>query len=113
MRNPPILDGATITLTTTDNAKREVNIAFANLSPDAKMLLDRKLKEDSLTQTLDRKGITVHMLTTTTQAEQPLAPQAGQSFRERQQEGQQQQQQGREGREGRQKKPGSDEEELG
>ncbi len=93
LRHPPLLEGATITLTTTDHAKREFNIAFANLSPDAKLLLDRKFKEDSLTETLERKGIIVHMLTTSTQ-ENPLNIEAsGQSFRDRQEQQQQQQQQ--------------------
>lgn len=93
LRHPPILEGATITLTTSDHAKREFNIAFANLSPDAKLLLDRKFTEDSLTETLERKGIIVHMLTTSTQAETLLTVDAGQASRDRQDQQQQQQQQ--------------------
>ncbi len=93
LRHPPILEGATITLTTSDHAKKEFNISFANLSPDAKLFLDRKLNEDSLTQTLERKGIVVHMVTTTTQAENLINVDAGQTFRDRQEQQQQQQQQ--------------------
>lgn len=93
LRHPPILEGATITLTTSDHAKREFNISFANLSPDAKLFLDRKLNEDSLTQTLERKGLVVHMVSTTTQAENLINVDAGQTFRDRQDQQQEQQQQ--------------------
>ena len=93
LRHPPILSGATITLTASDHAKREFNITFANLSPDAKLFLDRKLKEDSLTQNLERKGIVVHNLTTTTQAETVITADAGQGAKERHDQQQEQQQQ--------------------
>jgi hypothetical protein len=93
LRDPPLLEGATITLTTSDHAKREFNISFANLSPDAKLFLDRKLNEDSLTQSLERKGLVVHMLTTTTQAENLLNVESGQAPRDQQEQRQQQQQQ--------------------
>lgn len=92
LRHPPILEGSTITLTTSDNAKREFNISFANLSPDAKMFLDRKLQEQPLTETLERKGIIVHMITTTTQVENFANLQPGQSFRDQQEQQRQQQQ---------------------
>ena len=92
LRHPPLLEGATITLTTSDHAKREFNIAFANLSPEAKLFLDRMLKEDPLTETLERKGIIVHMLTTSTQAENLLSAESGQASRDRQEQQQQQQQ---------------------
>lgn len=108
LRHPPILEGATITLTASDNAKREFNISFANLSPDAKSFLDRKLNEDSLTQTLERKGIVVHMVTTTTQAETLLNVDAGQAFRDRQEQQQQQQQQGQQ-QKGQRKEPSEEE----
>jgi len=93
LKQPPVLAGATITLTASDNAKREFNISFANLSPDAKLLLDRKLNEDSLTQTLERKGIVVHVLTTSTQPESAIVVDAGQASRDRQDQQQQQQEQ--------------------
>lgn len=97
LKSPPELAGSTITLTATEHAKREFNITFANLSPDGKMLLDRKLKEDSLTETLDRKGIIVHHIITTTQPERVLSAEQGQGAQEqRDREGQQQGRQGRE-----------------
>lgn len=95
LRNPPVLEGSTITLTASDHAKREFNISFANLTPEAKILLDRKLREDPLTDTLERKGIIVHMLNTTTQTEPSLIVDAGQATRDQQDQQQQQQQQRR------------------
>lgn len=96
LRHPPILEGATLTLTTSDNAKREFNISFANLSPDAKAFLDRKLTENSLTETLERKGIVVHMITTTTETELPTGfeprPTSREQEREQQEERRQQRQ---------------------
>lgn len=102
LRHPPILEGATISLTTSDHAKREFNISFANLSPEAKLFIDRKLNEDSLTATLERKGIIVHMLTTTTQPETLIKTETGQPTRDQEQQ--------REQREG--KKDQSQEEET-
>lgn len=107
LRHPPILSGATITLTASDHAKREFNISFANLSPDAKVFLDRKLKEDSLTETLDRKGIVVHNLTTTTEPEKVITADAGQASKDRQDQQQEQQQQQK-----RQQFAGTEEEEV-
>ena len=93
LRHPPVMAGSTITLTASDTAKREFNISFANLSPDAKAFLDRKLKEDSLTETLERKGIIVNNLTTTTEPEKIISADAGQASRDRQDQQQDQQQQ--------------------
>lgn len=72
LRYPPIFEGATVTLTALDSAKNQFNIAFASLSENAKLLLDNKLANDSLTQALERKGIQVHVIITTTQVEAPL-----------------------------------------
>lgn len=107
LRHPPVMAGSTITLTSSDNAKREFNISFANLSPDAKVFLDRKLKEDSLTETLERKGIIVHNITTTTEPEKVISADAGQASKDRQDQQQEQQQQQK-----RQSFPGTEEEEV-
>jgi hypothetical protein len=72
LKNPPILEGAQLTITTNDHAQKEFNIKFSSLSPEAKVFLDRKLNEDSLTQTLESKGIIIHMLVTTTAIDNPL-----------------------------------------
>lgn len=92
LRHPPILAGATLTIATTDQAKKECTITFANLSPEAKVFLDRKLKEDSLTENLDRKGIVVHQLTTTTEAQPLVATEAGQASKDQQEQQQQRRQ---------------------
>ena len=72
LREPPIMAGATVRLTTTESTKNEFNISFANLSPDAKALIDRKLNDGSLEAALDRKGIVVTGMTTTTQPDRPV-----------------------------------------
>jgi hypothetical protein len=96
LRNPPMLEGSTMTLTALDGAKREFNISFTNLSDAGKMFLDRKLTEDNLTQILDRKGIVVHTLTTTTLVEIPISTDAdNQLARDQQREQQEQQRQRR------------------
>lgn len=69
LKNPPVLEGATITLTASNNAKSEFNISIANLSDKGKEMLDLHLKENSLIDNLSKKGVTVHTLTTSTQPE--------------------------------------------
>lgn len=95
LKHPPVLAGATITLTANNHAKSEFNISFGNLSPEAKLLIDRKLREDPLTDTLNEKGIKVHMLTTSTQPIENVinTESSEQSSRDRQDQRQQQQDQ--------------------
>lgn len=96
LRNPPMLEGATMTLSAMDGAKREFNISFTNLTDAGKLFLDRKLSEDNLTQILERKGIIVNTLRTTTLPELPLATDSDNRFyRDQQQRDEQQQQQRR------------------
>lgn len=90
LKNPPVLDGATITLTTSDNAKREFSISFANLSTEGKMLLDGHV--NSLKETLDQKGIIVNSLTTSTQPEKIITADAGQAAQDQREQKQEQQQ---------------------
>ncbi|KIC71102.1 hypothetical protein DB44_ER00310 [Candidatus Protochlamydia amoebophila] len=66
LRYPPIFEGATVTLTNFEGAAREFNVAFANLTDEAKRFLDRKIVEDSLVENLARQDIIVNVLTTTT-----------------------------------------------
>ncbi|WP_068467269.1 hypothetical protein [Candidatus Protochlamydia phocaeensis] len=96
LRYPPLLAGATVTLSTLDGANREFNIAFANLTESAKRFLDQRLAENSLTDALERKGINVLGITTTTLAEAPMNIEAEQYFgrgNEREQREQQRQNQ--------------------
>jgi hypothetical protein len=85
------LEGSTMTLSALDGAKKEFGIAFANLSEAAKQFLDSKIAEDNLTQILERKGIIIHTLTTTTQA-QPIVTDADNRFNRDDQRDQQEQQ---------------------
>lgn len=92
LRHPPILEGSTLTLTTTDQEKTTFNISFANLSPEAKAFLDRKLNEVSLSAELEKKGIVVNMITTTTQVENLLNVESSQSFGDKREEQERQRQ---------------------
>lgn len=74
LRHPPLLAGATVTITAFSHAKGEFNLAFANLSQQAKLFLDQKLAENSLSEAMSRKGITVHIITTSTEPHTPLNP---------------------------------------
>lgn len=96
LKHPPILAGATITLTASDHARREFNISFANLSQHGKVFLDLQLQEVSLIQKLGEKQIMVHQLTTSTAKETLISVGEAQASKDRndqqQQEEQQQQQ---------------------
>src|SRR5690606_35911696 len=59
-----IFKGAEILVTSFTHAKGEVNIQIANLTQEAKTLLEQNAHH--LKQALDEKGITVHMLVATT-----------------------------------------------
>lgn len=92
LRSPPMLEGATVTLSALDGAKREFSISFANLSDTAKLFLDRRLADDNLVQILERKGIIVNSMRTTTLPELPLATDTDNRFDRDQQQREQQQQ---------------------
>lgn len=71
LENPPMFKGATVKISSFESAQGQWNISIAGLRPDAKLLLDQQL--DSLKGALSEKGLVVHMLTTTTQVETPIA----------------------------------------
>lgn len=95
LRHPPVLAGATVTITTSDTAKKECSISFANLTPGAKDFLDRQLQASSLSDNLEKKGIVVHNITTTTEPEKIITADPGQASQDRrdQQQDERQQQQ--------------------
>lgn len=72
LKNPPMLEGATIKLTELSSAKGEFNITFANLKPEAKQFLDQQLLKNSLSESLEKKDIVVHQIITTTQVDPAL-----------------------------------------
>lgn len=100
LKHPPIFEGATIVVTGFDSAKNEFNITIENLTQAAKQLLDQQGNKDSLLHSLEQKGYAVHILTTTTVAEnRPVAslPQDEQTGRQRGDEREQKEQQQRRG----------------
>ena len=98
LRFPPILSGATLTVSAFDSARGEFNITFSDLSPAAKELLDMQQAQNSLQRALQDKGYTVHIVITTTETENRISfdesqPQQNERDQEDQQGQQQQQQQ--------------------
>jgi len=66
LKNPPAFAGATIVVTSFDNAKNEFNISIENLTQSAKDMMDMQHNRDSLLQALEQKGYAVHILAATT-----------------------------------------------
>lgn len=99
LKHPPLFAGANIVVTAFDSAKNEFNIAIENLTQAAKNLMDIKINKDNLLLALEQKGYAVHILATTTVAENRVVdtlPQEDQRQREGREGQQQQQQKGRE-----------------
>lgn len=93
LKHPPIFEGAQIVVTSFDSAKKEFNLAFENLTNNAKNLLDTNLA--ALTRDLHEKGYVTHIVTTSTSSEH-IAVKTDESRQDRGQEdreGQQQQKQ--------------------
>lgn len=94
--HPPILKGAHLVLTSFATAKGEYNIAFENLSPQAKALLDSNQNLDILKMNLEQKGYITHMITTSTVSEsRPFVAEPGQSQREQSNQQQERQNKGK------------------
>lgn len=102
LKHPPMFAGANLIVTSFDTAKKEFNIAFENLRPDAKRLLDLQQNRNDLKLALEEKGYGVHIIVTTTEIEHPITvaqASAEQSSRDRRDEdaGKQQGQKKRQG----------------
>lgn len=85
-----LFQGAEISITSFAHARGEVNIQVANLTQEAKSLLDQNTH--LLKQALDEKGVIVHMLVTTTAPNNQIASQ-NPNFRDQREEGERQQRQ--------------------
>lgn len=97
IRHPPMFEGAQVKITSFESARGEFNIAFENLSQQAKDLLDSRLNRDSLLLALNKEGYNVHIMTTSTTAAAPLyTAQTEQRDQEKEQQGQGQQEQQKE-----------------
>jgi hypothetical protein len=92
IKHPPVLEGATITLSETNTAPKQLNISFAGLSPQAMALLNSQANRVNLTNALAKQGIVVHIVTMTEQNEAIASgeSQRGREDRGEEQEGQQQ-----------------------
>lgn len=80
IKNMPLFNDARIVLTTSANAANEFNVAFENLRPDAKQLIDQNL--NTLRLVLDDSSYVnaVHILTTSTLIEHPLPTDTDRNF---------------------------------
>ncbi|MFT4554045.1 MAG: hypothetical protein ACI9S8_002690, partial [Chlamydiales bacterium] len=67
LKNVPLFEGATVTVKEFDSATGEFNLTFANLSNEAKELLDRQLNQNMLKSSFQEKGFTLHIVTNTTE----------------------------------------------
>lgn len=67
-----VFDKARVIVTSFDSASKEFNLAFENLRPDAKNLIDKNMTQ--LRSNLEEKGFAnvIHIITTTTEIERPL-----------------------------------------
>ena len=70
LKNVGIFNGVEVTVTSFSTAKSELNIQFANLTQEAKSVLEMNL--DALKQALNEKNHTVHIITATTLKEEPI-----------------------------------------
>ncbi|MDP1835217.1 MAG: hypothetical protein Q8K75_04725 [Chlamydiales bacterium] len=98
IKNPPVFAGSELVVTSYNTARGEFNIAFANLSQEAKTLLDSQ--RANLMAALETQGYTAHIVVTTTEAyTRPLpeapAPQPGQQQQKREEQTQDERQQQR------------------
>ncbi len=94
LNEPRLFQGAVIKIDEYDQAKGQFNIAFQNLSPDAKAMLDMQVNKDGLKKALEDRGYMLHIMTTSLELDKPKAPDAqSQPFFQQRQQGQQQGQQ--------------------
>lgn len=81
IKNLPLFDGANLKITSFDSAKREFNVAFENLKPEAQKLLLQNM--DAFKTDMQTKGFTVHIATATTVDNTPVYLADAQTGRER------------------------------
>lgn len=93
LNHPPLLKGAQLVMTSFDSAKGELNIAFENLTQQAKTFLDSNNHLDLLKLRLEEKGYITHMIITTTIQENRVSTQTSQQPHHRNDERDQSQQQ--------------------
>lgn len=72
IKHPPMFEGANLVVTSFNSANKEFNIAFENLSPQAKHLLDLQQNRNDLKLALEEKGYGIHIIVTTTEIEHTI-----------------------------------------
>lgn len=73
IRQPPIFEGATLTVTEYSSAPQQFNVTFGNLSPDARRMIESVANQQQLKQALIDRGYTVQNVFIES-APAPLAP---------------------------------------
>lgn len=93
IKNNPLFEGAKFIITEFKSATKEFNLAFENLRPDAKIILDDNINalRNSLLQ--DGYARAIHIVTTTTNIEHRIMGESATPFAGRDRENQQQDQQ--------------------
>lgn len=72
LRNPPILSGAELVLSSYGSAKGEFNVAFYNLTQESQQFLQQMHAQTGIKQALEQKGYIMHMFITSAQPYQPI-----------------------------------------
>lgn len=72
LKGTPLLEGAKIVITSFASASKEFNVAFENLSPDAKRIMDIATNQQALMTGFRESGMVLHIITTNTQSERPI-----------------------------------------
>jgi len=70
LKNTPLFNGAKVTLTEFDSAKKEFNIKFENLSTRAHEIISMQSNRETLKSALEQRGYNVHIITANTEIEQ-------------------------------------------
>lgn len=79
IRQPPIFEGATLTVTEYSSAPKQFNITFGNLTPEARRMIESVANQQQLKQALVDRGYTVQNIlieATPKKPETPIAPTA-------------------------------------
>lgn len=72
LRNPPILSGSELVLSSFGTAKGEFNVAFYNLTQASQQFLQQIHAQTGIKQALEQKGYIMHMFIASAQPYQPI-----------------------------------------
>ena len=63
IKYPPLFAGAQLTVTQYKQARGEFNLSFANLTPEARLLIESSAQQQRLNDALTEKGYKIHIIT--------------------------------------------------